>query len=213
MTAPAGVPASTARGDLLVRMIDEIAANGIADRSLRQLAAALGTSHRMLIYHFGSRDGLLIAVVAAMEQQQADLLMRLEAELRPDESPAAIVRRLWQALRDPAMWPYERLFFELAGRALRDAPETAPMTTVIGAMLGPAVEFGRRAGLPEAQARASAQLGIAAIRGLLLDLLATGDVAGTDAALEQFATLWEASLAGTGPAVAALADAGPPSTG
>ena len=32
---------------------------GIADLSLRELAAAIGTSHRMLLYHFGSREGLL----------------------------------------------------------------------------------------------------------------------------------------------------------
>jgi AcrR family transcriptional regulator len=43
---------------------------GIADLSLRQLAAAIGTSHRMLLYHFGSREGLLAAVTRAVEEQQ-----------------------------------------------------------------------------------------------------------------------------------------------
>ena len=37
-------------------------AHGLSDTSLRQLAAALGTSHRMLIHHFGSKEGLLVEV-------------------------------------------------------------------------------------------------------------------------------------------------------
>jgi hypothetical protein len=41
-------------------------------------------------------------------------------------------------------------------------------------------------GLPADQARATARLGLATVRGLLLDLLATGDRAGVDAALELF---------------------------
>jgi AcrR family transcriptional regulator len=51
--------------------------NGVGDRSLRQLAAALGTSHRMLIYHFGSKDGLLVEVSRLMEQRQRELLADL----------------------------------------------------------------------------------------------------------------------------------------
>jgi AcrR family transcriptional regulator len=47
---------------LLAAAVDRALHGGIADLSLRQTAAAIGTSHRMLIYHFGSREGLLAAV-------------------------------------------------------------------------------------------------------------------------------------------------------
>ena len=61
---------SQARERLLAAAVDHALDTGIADLSLRQLAAAIGTSHRMLIYHFGSREGLLAAVTQAVEEQQ-----------------------------------------------------------------------------------------------------------------------------------------------
>jgi hypothetical protein len=48
-------------------------------------------------------------------------------------------------------------------------------------------------GIPVEVARAQARLGVAVVRGLLLDLLATGDRAGVDAALEQFIAMSEAA--------------------
>ena len=38
------------------RVVEEFAARGIGDRSLRDMAEAVGTSHRMLLHHFGSRE-------------------------------------------------------------------------------------------------------------------------------------------------------------
>ena len=54
------------RERLLAGAIEHVAEHGVGNLSLRGLAAALGTSHRMLIYHFGSRDGLLIEVIRAV---------------------------------------------------------------------------------------------------------------------------------------------------
>ena len=55
------------RERLLEAVIAHIAARGVSDLSLRELAA-LGTSHRMLIYHPSvAREGLLVAVVRAVE--------------------------------------------------------------------------------------------------------------------------------------------------
>ena len=56
---------SQARERLLAAAVDQAMRGGIADLSLRELAAAIGTSHRMLLYHFGSREGLLVAVARA----------------------------------------------------------------------------------------------------------------------------------------------------
>src|SRR5205823_2488094 len=61
---------SEARAKLLDAAIERIAHHGGADRSLRSLAADLGTSHRMLIYHFGSKEGLLTAVAREVEARQ-----------------------------------------------------------------------------------------------------------------------------------------------
>src|SRR5215216_6725514 len=73
MQAPAAPP----RDRLLAAAIDYVLANGFSNFSLRQLAAAIGTSHRMLIYYFGSKEGLLVAVIRSVEAAQRDFFAQL----------------------------------------------------------------------------------------------------------------------------------------
>ena len=72
--ARSGGAVSSARDVLLDKTMAHVAAHGMSDLSLRELAAAIGTSHRMLLYHFGSREGLVAAIVDAMESQQREAL-------------------------------------------------------------------------------------------------------------------------------------------
>jgi len=186
------VARTDAKQRLIADAIEYLAVHGVGDISLRGLAAALGTSHRMLIYHFGSKDGLLVEVVRTMEQRQRDLFAQLQ--LDPDAAPHEIARRFWQHLADPALWPHERLFFELYGRALQGDPGAAPLLDgIIEHWLEPVAEWSRRQGMPPATARANARLGLAVTRGLLLDLLATGDRDGVEAAMEHFITIYQAA--------------------
>ena len=83
----------TARDELLAKVMDHVATHGLADASLREIADAVGTSHRMLIYHFGGRDGLVAAIVEAMEAQQRALLVTLRDGAA---SPAEVVRAQWK---------------------------------------------------------------------------------------------------------------------
>ena len=178
-------PSSEPKQRLLADAVEFLAANGIGDISLRRLAAALGTSHRMLIYHFGSKDRLLVEVARAVEQRQRALLAELQ--LDPATTAEEIARRFWGHLADPAMWPFERLFFELYGRALQGDPDTAALLDgVVEQWLEPATEWHVRRGVPAETARAQARLGVAVTRGLLLDLLATGDRDGVQDAMEHF---------------------------
>jgi AcrR family transcriptional regulator len=188
MTPGASAPvaeATTTKDRLLAAAIVFVAEHGVGDLSLRRLAGALGTSHRMLIYHFGSKEGLLVEVVRSVEARQRAALAELGEET--EGSPAAVMRRMWHRLADPALWPHERLFFELYGQALQGRPHAAPLLDgIVELWLEPATELAIRQGVPEGEARANARLGLAIMRGLLLDLLATGDRAGVDAALESF---------------------------
>jgi AcrR family transcriptional regulator len=171
---------SQARERLLAAAVGHALDTGIADLSLRQLAAAIGTSHRMLLYHFGSREGLLAAVTQAVEDQQRDALLEPGATL-PD------ARRSWQRLSDPSLWPQERLFFELYASALRGRPGTEGfLDGIVESWVAPVAAALVKAGADERTARADARLGVAVVRGLLLDLLATGDRAGVDEAYERF---------------------------
>ena len=149
------------------------------------MAAALGTSHRMLIYHFGSREGLLIEVIRTVEEQQrAALALILEQET--GAPPAEIMRRMWARVADEALWPNERLFFEVYAQALQGHPHAEPLLDgIVDAWVEPLAAL-VAPGRPREEARAQARLGVAVVRGLLLDLLATRDRAAVDAAMERY---------------------------
>ena len=182
---------SQARERLLAAAIEQAMRGGIADLSLRELAAAIGTSHRMLLYHFGSREGLLTAVACAVEESQRAEVSELIT------ATAADARRLWQHFSDPQLWPAERLFFELYGHALLGRPGTEgflenaiePWVDELASALA------REAGLDDETARVEARLAVAVARGLLLDLLATGDRAGVTKAFERYLRHTESSYA------------------
>ena len=184
-----GMTTSQARDRLLAAAVAQSMRSGIADMSLRELAAAIGTSHRMLLYHFGSREGLLNAVARAVEEGQRALV----AEWGINTLNA---RQLWQHFSDPQLWPAERLFFELYAHALLGRPGTEgfleaaiePWVAEIVAALS------REVGLEGKSARAEARLTIAVTRGLLLDLLATGDRDGVTEALERYLQRTEAAF-------------------
>lgn len=177
-----------AKQQLLDRAVDHVAKNGIGDLSLRAMAAALGTSHRMLIHHFGSKEGLWVEIVRAVEARQREVLAEVLA--RSHGRPREAMRAWWRHISDRSLWPNERVFFELYGQALQGRSHaTALLDDVVDAWVGPAAEILMTAGVPAAAARAHARLGVAVTRGLLLDLLATGDVAGVDAAMDAFIDL------------------------
>jgi AcrR family transcriptional regulator len=172
-------PDRSPRRQLLDKLVEEFARGGIGDRSLRDVAAAVGTSHRMLLHHFGSRDDLLVAIVEEVERRQMTVVADLPTE--PAENFAA----MWDHLRRPELRQFERLFFECYSRAANSEQPFARM--VPGAVDDWLAYVGDLAdGLADP---AMVRLGLAVIRGLLLDLVATDDEAGVDAAAEAFVQL------------------------
>jgi AcrR family transcriptional regulator len=177
--------ASQPRDRLLAAAVEQAMRGGIADLSLRELAAAIGTSHRMLLYHFGSREGLLVAVAQAVEE--AERARFLSWGMTADDA-----RRIWARLSDPALWPAERLFFELYVQALLGRlGDERFLDSAIEGWIAPVAAAMVEAGASEATARVDARLGMAVVRGLLLDLLATGDCDGVTEAHERFLRLYE----------------------
>jgi AcrR family transcriptional regulator len=182
-----------ARERLLQATIEYVSQHGIIDRSLRQLATEIGTSHRMLVYHFGSKEGLLVEVVRAVEAQQREAMEALSADEALE--PAEQFRRLARRLTDPKLRGSERLFFELYAQALHGrAPASALLPEVVHVWLEPLTELSIRYGVPPERAADHARLMLAVARGLLLDLVATGERRAIDRAFERFVELCEASL-------------------
>jgi AcrR family transcriptional regulator len=174
-----------ARERLLAAVVEHLAGHGLGDVSLRRLAEAVGTSHRMLIYHFGSMEGLLVEVVRAVEARQRAVLASL-----PADDPAEAARAFWRTLTDPSLRAHERLFFELYAQAAQGRPGTTPLLDgIVTDWLEPVAAIQRALGHPPAVATARARLGLAVARGLLLDLIATDDLPAVNAAMDEFITL------------------------
>lgn len=163
---------SQPRERLLDAAIEHFGRHGIGDTSLRGIAEALGTSHRMLIYHFGSRGGLLAEVTREVEARQRTLMtVTYDTDLPPLESAAAY----WEQTVDAAL-RYGPLFFELAAHAMQGQEHAATLREeLIAAWLPGVTDLCRAIGIPEAQAEMHARLALGAARGLLLDLLVSGD--------------------------------------
>ncbi len=183
MTAEQG----TARELLLERCIDAVERVGFSHLSLREIAAAVGTSHRMLIYHFGTREGLLVEIVGRIEAQQREFLAELT---RTDAGLVEVSREFWRRISDPALAPAERLFFEVYSHAMHDRPWTASFReSVIAAWDEPLSALFRRHGFARTDASHRARLALAVARGLLLDLLITDDRRQVTAAADLFVRL------------------------
>jgi AcrR family transcriptional regulator len=178
----------TPRDRLLDAVIEHFSEDGLGDQSLRRIADAVGSSHRMLLYHFGSKDGLLLAVAREVEARTQVRFAALAAA--SGGASDELIRLVWTYVSDPGLADLERLFFTLYTRALQGDPALEPLLE--GDIAGwleanAALAEGIAPDVRPEVARTHARLGVAVVRGLLLDLLATGDRVEVNAALETFA--------------------------
>ena len=170
---------------LLEACADHALAHGLPDR-LGPLATATGTSARMLLYHFGTRDALLRAVLGRARQRQLDAFGEL-LRVRPGEAYPATLARAWSSITGAEGQPYLRMFSQLRGGALQQLwPEFPRVATTD--WLGPLEDGLRSTGRPEL-----ATLVLAVIRGLLMDLDATEDTPRTDRAFRDFLEVLDAA--------------------
>jgi AcrR family transcriptional regulator len=168
------------RQRLLEACTDYALEQGLPDR-LEPLATAAGTSTRMLIYHFGTRDGLLREILGRARERQVETFTDL-IRLRPEEAYPLTLARAWSAISGPPGEPYLRMFtrlHETAGEPLWPGFRRTATTD----WLAPLEDGLRSLGRPEL-----ATVVLAVIRGLLMDLDATGDTARTNQAFDDFLT-------------------------
>lgn len=160
------------REDLLERAVDYAVEHGLADLTLRPLAAGLGVAPNTLVHHFGDKNELL-----------GEILNRVRDRLRavPDRAAGEPLRSIWEWTSAPARRPFFRSFFQAYAVALRDQRRFGSfLDRVVHDWLPPG-------GNADAVARAT--LEVAVLRGLLLDLVATGDRERCDAAFALYERL------------------------
>ncbi len=167
-TALAGVTGSVRRDELLERACRHAQEHGLVGMSLRPLAEAVGSSPRVLLYLFGSKDGLVRALLA---RARADELALLDEVRRAQGTLAEAAAALWRWLAAPEHGRVLALWTEAYARSLIE-PD--------GAWSG----FARQtvddwlallAGFPPEDDEVGRTLTLAVLRGAFLDLLATGD--------------------------------------
>jgi AcrR family transcriptional regulator len=165
---------------LLERSYAYVQENGIAGLSLRPLAAAVGSSPRVLLFLFGSKDGLVRALLGRAREEELALL----AQIRTDGLPAA-GEAVWRWLADERRRPLLRLWVEAYAQSLldRDGPWAGFAAATVAdwlAVLARAQPAAER-DTPAGRTRRTAVLAV--LRGALLDLLATADTDRTTAAV------------------------------
>jgi AcrR family transcriptional regulator len=179
-------PPSARKIELLQAAYGYALEHGIADLSLRPLAAAIGSSPRVLLYLFGSKEGLIQALLASARAEELALLDRLRRE-RPGVDVPGAVAEMWNWLSEPrhrallVLWVegYARSLVDPAGPWDGFARQTVDdWLRVLAACQSASL---RRTAAGKAQRTAA----LALLRGALLDLLATGDRQRVEAALHQ----------------------------
>lgn len=173
------------RHELILKCLDFFLEHGLADLSLRPLAGHAGTSARMLVYHFGSREGLVMAVLDEAHGRILDLFSRMAADPGPSEGEP-FMRVFWRAITTPEILPLQRLCFEVQALALQNPEAYGRFQERLNKGWLARIE----AALPPSRdRRALATLCSALFDGLLLDLLGTGDAERAEKALELFTNL------------------------
>ena len=184
-TAPDGP-----REILLLRIVEWFAVNGVLDTSMRTLAAGVGTSNRMLNYHFGSRDQLLAAVISTVCEAEGQALEDCFAGT-PD--PVEAGRVYWDHVAETAS-TFAPLFYELSAHAMygKSYAEQLRHTLTDAWLSGFSSGFGRVAQPQEADQLA--RLCLAVGRGILFEMALTKDRDAADAAIDQFTQMTRQAL-------------------
>lgn len=165
---------------------DYVVENGLIGLSLRPLAAALGTSDRMLIYRFGNKDSLVAEVLRTSTARATEYV----ASLPGSKNPEAAVRDLWAAVSHPAVDGCHRLYVEAAAlRLFGQEPYASIVRETNNEWRSAVVDHLTRSGLDGPAALRISILIDAAFVGLRLDL-PLGDTTGNqdvDAAVADLA--------------------------
>jgi AcrR family transcriptional regulator len=160
------------REELLLESLEYVAVHGLADLSLRPLARALGTSDRMLLHYFGTKENLIGQALVASRPD----IPRLVGDATP-KAVADQARALWQDLMTGGeQEPRVRLLLEVMALSMTQRSRYAEHAKrAVTDWIRPLTEGLRAFGLPAGEAEARASALVSGLRGIALDFFVTGD--------------------------------------
>ncbi len=174
--------------ELLDAIVRYLLKNGLADLSLRPLAKAVRSSPRVLLYYFGSKEQLVMAVISEIRQRQ---LATLGEE--SNTTMAEACTRAWRQMSSADSEPLFRLFFEAYGIALSNPRHyRAFLRDTIEDWLALIADPLVPEGISPEKARAFATVVLDGLRGFMLDYCNTRDRQRIDRAVN----LWARGLDG-----------------
>jgi AcrR family transcriptional regulator len=178
---------NTAVAKILDATIAYVLESGIGDLSLRQIATGIGTSHRMLIYHFGSADGFWEAMLREIRHREQRARPRL---VSAGGTLVETIEQSWERFSAESYLPVIRLLFTLYVKAINEPEKFGDFLddAVDGWVKHSSAMFGQF-GFDKEEAQVRARILLATMRGLLLHLLATGDRAHTTEAMHRVAQM------------------------
>jgi AcrR family transcriptional regulator len=173
------------RAELLRAVVAYLERNGLAELSLSPLAEELGSSKRMLLYYFGSRERLLgQALAAARPDAQA-----MFGEVRDRDGLRSAAEALWRAITVGEQQAKVRMLLQLLSLSTTQPAAYGELAAdAVEVMIRPIADAFTRLGHPPADARTRATLLVSALRGLCQDRLVTRDTARVDAAARRIIT-------------------------
>jgi AcrR family transcriptional regulator len=186
----AGSPRGQARRrELLERVTDDLAVNGLVDFSLRRAARAAGTTHKVLLYHFDGADDLLRQAVAKLRDRRIANALAVAAE-HGGGTLADRVRAVWRSLTDeePGL---RRVLDQAMGLAMYDTDRHGELGHGASRQYLPILRSFCPPDWSEARRLQVSEMVLATLRGFLLERLISGDAAGVEAGVEALARALE----------------------
>lgn len=169
--------------ELLDAIVDHIVKHGVSELSLRPLAKAVGSSPRVLLYYFGSKDELVVKALARLRDRQRLAYSRMR--VTGFATPADACRAIWRHISSPESEPMFRMFFEAYAMALRHPRRFADfLRTAVEDWLEFLADPLLRRGYSKDDSRAHATVVLAGFRGFMLDYCASRDRSRVDRAVE-----------------------------
>jgi len=180
----AGSPRGEARRrELLGRVTDDLAVNGLVDFSLRRAARAAGTTHKVLLYHFDGADDLLSqAIFQLRERRIGNALVAIAQEPEP-QTLAARVRAVWPAL----VGEESRVLDQAIGLMMYDSERYAELGRGASQQYMPTLLSICPPQWPEQRKLEVSEMILAVLRGFLIDRLTSGNTEGVEAGFEALA--------------------------